>query len=213
MEILLRNEEERDYRRVEELTREAFWNLYVPGCNEHYLVHVMRSHRDFIGSLDFVAIVDGEIVGNIMYTRSWLADESGARMDILTFGPVSVLPAYQGKGIGSRLITHTLAVARDRGEKAIAIYGHPRNYCRHGFRNGKDLGVSDREGRYPYGLLVLELAEGALKGHAWKYHDSELFHGLGAEDAEAYDGGFPAKEKGYRHTQEEFSIACRAFLE
>ena len=77
--IEIRNEEERDYKKVEEVTRAAFWNLYVPGCDEHYLTHIMRSHEDFIRDLDFVIEVDGEIVGNIMYTKAKLIDESGGR--------------------------------------------------------------------------------------------------------------------------------------
>lgn len=76
-EITIRNEKKDDFRTVEEITREAFWNLYNPGCNEHYVVHRMREHEDFIPELDFVAETDGKIVGNIMYTKAKLTDESG----------------------------------------------------------------------------------------------------------------------------------------
>ena len=102
--IEIRNEEERDYKKVEEVTRAAFWNLYVPGCDEHYLTHIMRSHEDFIRDLDFVIEVDGEIVGNIMYTKAKLIDESGEEKDILTFGPVCILPEYQRAGYGKKII-------------------------------------------------------------------------------------------------------------
>ena len=105
MEVIIRNETENDYRVVEEVTREAFWNLYFPGCDEHYLVHKMRNHPDFLKEFDFVAEYDGKIVGNIMYTRAWLVDEPGKEMEIVSFGPISVLPAYQRKGIGSALIS------------------------------------------------------------------------------------------------------------
>ena len=74
MDLEIRNESESDYREVEELTREAFWNLYVPGCNEHYLVHVMRKHPDFIAALDFVAVHNNKVIGNIMYTTSRVID-------------------------------------------------------------------------------------------------------------------------------------------
>lgn len=77
MDIQIRNETEKDFREVEELTREAFWNLYFPGCNEHYLVHKMRDHQDFIKEMDFVAVSGGKIVGNIMYTKAWLINEDG----------------------------------------------------------------------------------------------------------------------------------------
>ena len=113
MNIEIRNETEKDFREVEELTREAFWNLHVPGCNEHYLVHQMRSHPDFIKELDFVAVCDGKIVGNIMYTKASLIDENGQEMAIVCFGPISVLPEYQRKGIGSSLISNTKKVANN----------------------------------------------------------------------------------------------------
>ena len=93
--IKIRNEEETDYERVEEITRKAFWNLYVPGCNEHYLVHVMRSHKDFLPELDLVIEVDNQIIGNIMYTKAKLVDESGAEKEILTFGSVCIMPDIQ----------------------------------------------------------------------------------------------------------------------
>ena len=80
--LTIRLETEKDYRAVEELTREAFWNVYKPGADEHYYVHQMRNHPDFIPELAFVLELDGKIVGNIMYTKAWLEDESGARKDI-----------------------------------------------------------------------------------------------------------------------------------
>lgn len=90
--IKIRNEEETDYEKVEEITRNAFWNLYIPGCIEHYLVHVMRSHTDFLPELDFVIEVNNQVIGNIMYTKAKLTDESGEEKEILTFGPVCIMP-------------------------------------------------------------------------------------------------------------------------
>ena len=90
----------RDYRAVESLTREAFWNQNVPGCDEHYLVHTMRSHADFIPELAFVLEKDGEIVGNIMYTKGRLVDGQRHERPCLTFGPISVAPAHQRKSYG-----------------------------------------------------------------------------------------------------------------
>ena len=96
----IRNERKEDYSIVEEITRKAFYNVYVPGCMEHYLVHVMRDHEDFIPELDFVLERDGQVIGNIMYTKAKLTDENGTEKEILTFGPVSVLPEYQRNGYG-----------------------------------------------------------------------------------------------------------------
>ncbi len=174
MNITIRNETEKDYRIVEELTREAFWNLYFPGCNEHYVVHVMRNHEDFLKELDFVAESKGKIVGNIMYTKAWLIDETGKAMEIVCFGPICVLPEYQRKGIGSALINHTKNIAMKKGVKAIVIFGDPHNYCKHGFKSSKDFNISDNTGSYPHGMLALELEEGVLAGHKWKYKYSEV---------------------------------------
>ena len=88
-DYIIRLETKNDYREVEILTREAFWNLSVPGCNEHYLVHILRQHEDFVPELDFVLESDGKIIGNIMYTKSKLVDENGMEKSILTMGPYS----------------------------------------------------------------------------------------------------------------------------
>lgn len=211
MEIIIRNETDSDYRVVEEITREAFWNLYFPGCDEHYTVHKMRNHADFINDLDFVAEYNGKIVGNIMYTRSWLIDELGKELEILTFGPVCVLPEYQRQGIGSALIQHTKNIAIKNGVKAIVIFGDPHNYCKHGFKSAKDLNISDMKGEYPYGMLAIELQDGALAGHSWKYRYSHVYE-VNEKDAEEFDQTFVKKEKGYQYSQEIFSIAIRSYL-
>jgi putative acetyltransferase len=210
VKISIRHEVESDYREVEELTREAFWNLYVPGCDEHYLVHKMRSHPDFIPELDFIATVENKIVGNIMYTKSHLVDETD-NIKITTFGPISVLPAYQRQGIGSALISHSKQIAIEMGYKAIVIEGHPQNYCKHGFKSSKDYGISDAEGKFPYSLLALELEKGFLQGREWQYLASEVYS-FDPKAAEEYDKLFTMRQKEYRYSQEEFHIASRAYI-
>lgn len=212
MQVTIRRECGADWRAVEELTREAFWNLFVPGCDEHYLVHRMRGHADFLPELAFVAVLDGAIVGNIMFTRSRVVGDSGEELATLTFGPVSVLPGHQRKGIGSALIRHSVRVATESGHAAILIHGHPGNYCRHGFRSSKDLGIGDSQGKHPYSLLALELRQRVFAHRTWKFYPSDVFD-LDAEAAREFDRGFPPREKEYRYTQEEFSIACRAYLD
>jgi len=211
MEVLIRNERAEDTRAVEEVTREAFWNLYVPGCSEHYIAHTLRKHRDFIAELDYVALVAGRVVGNIMYTRAGLANDAGESLDIASFGPLSVHPEFQRMGIGSRLIRHSLPAAQRLGFGVVAIYGDPHNYCKHGFRNGKDLGISDSNGDYPHGLLALELAPGVLTGRQWRLQISPAYE-CSESEVEAFDREFPPKEKGYRTSQEIFAIAVRSFL-
>ena len=114
-DLTIRLENEKDYRAVEELTREAFWNVYKPGADEHYFVHMMRNHPDFIPELAFVLELDGKIVGNIMYTKAWLKDENGERKEILSFGPLCVAPEYQRQKLGKLLIEHSFEAARKIG--------------------------------------------------------------------------------------------------
>ncbi len=211
MDIKIRNEMEKDFECVENLTREAFWNLYFPGCNEHYLVHIMRDHPDFIKELDFVAEYEGKVAGNIMYTRSWLVNENEQELEIVTFGPLCVLPGYQRKGIGGALIEHTKKLAREMNYKAIVIFGDPHNYCKYGFKSAKDLNISTMDGEYPFGMLALELEEGALGTHSWKYNDSDVYK-IDDQKAEEFDKSFKEKKKEYQYSQDIFSIMFRAFV-
>ena len=195
------------------LVREAFWNLYVPGCDEHYLAHIMRTHPDYLPGLEFVAEQDGRLVGAIMYTKSYLEDGEGRKLDTLTFGPLCVHPQYQRRGIGPALIAHTAALARSQGCPAIIIYGDAHNYCKHGFRNGRDFQVADARGRYPLGLLVLPLDLSAFGPEkSYIYHYSDVYE-VDHEAAVAFDRTLPEKPKAWRWTQELFSMQTRAYLE
>lgn len=100
MNVTIRNETPDDYRAVEMLTRQSFWNVYKPCADEHYYVHMMRSHPDFIPELAFVLEKNGELIGNIMYTKAWLEDKKGARKEILSLGPLCVAPSYQRQKLG-----------------------------------------------------------------------------------------------------------------
>lgn len=212
MDIIIRPEEHSNYFENENVTREAFWNLFVPGCNEHVLVHKLREHPDYLPDLSFVAVYDDKIVGNIFYAKSHVINAQNVKLDTLTFGPVSVLPQYQRKGVGSALIQHTVEIARSRNCPAIIIYGHPYNYCKHGFKSSKDYAIHNAEGKFPYSLLVLELQKDVFKDHSWKFCESEVYN-IAEAETEEYDQKFPPKVKEHKFTQEEFSIACRAFLE
>jgi predicted N-acetyltransferase YhbS len=212
MDISIRPEQLSDYFENENVTREAFWNLFVPGCNEHVLVHKLREHQDYIQDLSFVATDNGRIIGNIFYARSHVINEHNGKLDTITFGPVSVLPQYQGKGVGSALIKHTIEIAKIRNYAGIIIYGHPRNYCKHGFKSSKDFNMSNAEGKFPYSLLILELQKDVFKDHNWKFSESDVYN-ISEIEAEEYDKKFTPRVKEYNSTQEEFFIACRAFLE
>lgn len=212
MMLNIRNERESDYKNVEDITRKAFYNVYVPGCMEHYLVHIMRGHEDFIPELDFVIEVDGQIVGNIIYTKSKLTDEGGTEKEIVTFGPVSILPKYQRKGYGKMLIEHSLKRAAELGYEAVVIMGSPANYVGSGFQCCRKYNVCVEKGKYPAAMLVKELKPGALDGRLWFYSDSPVMN-VDEREAQAFDDGLEKMEKKWMPSQEAFYIMSHAFVE
>lgn len=210
-DLVIRREMPEDYREVERMIREAFWNLYVPGCNEHYLAHVMRGHKDFIGELDLVAELGGRIVGNVMYTKSTLKDERGKEKEILTFGPVSVLPGFQRRGIGKALLNYSFEKAAELGYDAVVIFGNPGNYVSMGFKSCKRFRVCLENGVFPCAMLVKELKEGVFDGKWWVYHESPVFN-IDERAAAEFDREFEEKEKGTRPSQEEFYIYSHSII-
>lgn len=205
MNYVIRREESADFRTVEEVTRKAFWNVHTPGCNEHYLVHKMRNHPDFISELGYVIEKDGIIIGNIMYAKTKLVSEKETQKTILTFGPVSVLPEYQRKGFGKALIEYSFIKAMELKYEVIVIFGNPSNYVNLGFKSCCKYDVAISEGNYPTALLVKELVKGSLFGNKWIYKESEAYH-LDENEAEKYDAQFEVMEKRIQGSQEEFYI-------
>ena len=175
-DIELRLETPDDCREVENLTREAFWNRHVPGCDEHYLAHMLRSSPDFLPELDFVGLHDGKIVANIMYTKAVVQGDDGAAHPALSFGPVSVLPLLQGQGIGTQIIEHTLNAARELGHGAVLIYGDPGYYERFGFVPAEKFRIGTSDDFYADALQALELVPGALSGYAGTFAESAAYH-------------------------------------
>ena len=207
-QLTIRLETEIDYRAVEELTREAFWNVYKPGADEHYFVHRMRKHPDFIPELAFVLEMNGRIIGSIMYTKAWLEEESGGRKEIVSFGPLCIAPAFQRRRLGRILIEHSFDAARKMGYDVNINFGNPGNYVSRGFVSCKKKNVSYLvEGNYPTALLVCELVPGVLDGKKWMYIASTAADCCEDTAAvEAFDGSFPPKEKAWMPSQEEFYI-------
>jgi len=209
----IRNEEEADRETVEKITRRAFYNLYAPGCVEHYLVHVMRQHEDFVPELDLVAELDGQVIGNVMYTRAWLEDESGRKREALTLGPVCITPEHQRRGYGTALMRRSFERATGLGHDVIVLFGVPGNYVGLGFKSCRKHNVCLEGGKFPTAMLVKELREGALDGTRWFYHDSPVM-GVCEQDARRYDEGLAEKmQRGWQPSQEEFYIMSHSFVE
>lgn len=209
----IRRETENDYKAVELLTREAFWNQYTPGCHEHYFVHVMRTHADFIPELALVLEKDGEIIGNVMYTKSTLRDADGNEKQILSFGPLSVAPQYQRQGCGKALLEYSFQQAIALGYDTIAIFGNPGNYVGRGFKSCKKHNVCLEGDFFPTALLVKELIPDALDGRRWYFHPSPVEQVCEDETAVAeFDSAFEPKEKRWQPSQEEFYIYSHSVI-
>ena len=223
----IRKETPADYPAVEDMTRRAFYNLYVPGCAEHYLVHIMRSHQDFIPQLDFVLdpeatakVEDNNAFDILLYGDSVmqynlyyrLVDEAGTEKEVLTFGPVCVMPEHQRKGYGKLLMEHSFTEAAALGYDVIVIFGSPANYVSRGFQSCKKHNVCVEGGKYPAAMLVKELKPGALDGRRWFYHDSPVMS-VDEEAARRYDESLEKLEKKHLPSQEEFYIMSHSFVE
>lgn len=194
---IIRLEEPKDFREVENLTREAFWNVYQPGCMEHFILHNYRNLTDFIGGLDYVIELDGKIVAHIMYSKAEIKCDDGKIIPIAIFGPVSVLPEYQHKGYGSKIITYTMEKAKQLGYGAIAITGNPEYYHRFGFTDAHSFDVYymdiPRDEPTPF-FMMKELQEGYFDGVSGNYHDPEGYQ-IDNNALEEYDKTFPPKVK------------------
>jgi putative acetyltransferase len=195
--VIIRQEEEADQRAVEECVRAAFWNMYMPGADEHFLAHQMRRSNDFISELNLVAIVDGVVAGSIMYTKSKVYIEGGEDIDTITFGPIAVSPKFQKRGIGQKLIARSTHLAIKLGYKAVIIFGDPRYYSKSGFRCAEKFDIQTASEKFAVCLLALPLQAGALDGiRRGKFVESDVFTCCDNESAVSeFDANFPLQEK------------------
>lgn len=205
MELEIRLENKNDYRTVEEITREAFWNIHVPGCDEHYYLHYLRENNAFIKELDYVALIENKIVGHIAYSKANIIDNVNNSHNVIMFGPISVLPEYQSKGVGSALIKHTLEVARELGYKAVLIYGDPRYYSKFGFRCAEKYDIKTPDGKYCVPMMALELEEGSLNGVSGRLIEG-FEYTPDKKEFEKFDSTFPPKKKTKTASQEVFRV-------
>ena len=194
--MIIRLEEPKDYRTVEELTRAAFNNPdrvdhSKIGCPmEHHMVHKLRE-KDGIMKLSFVAELGGRIVGHIIYSDAHILQSDGSRVDVLNFGPISVCPELQKTGIGSALMKYSIEKAKKLGYGAILFFGHPEYYPRFGFVEAKEFGITDCNGdNYP-AFMAMELKEGFFKNVSGKFIEADIYNDdLNREQAKEFDKQF-----------------------
>jgi predicted N-acetyltransferase YhbS/uncharacterized protein YdhG (YjbR/CyaY superfamily) len=184
----LRTEKKSDWKAVEQVTYRAFRDAPPTGADddgmEALLVRKLRSCAVFVPELDYVAALNGSIVGNIMYTRSKVIGADGGEWDTLTFGPVSVLPKHQRDGVGSALIRKTLEAARELGYRAVLIFGHESYYPRFGFRTASEFGITTADGKNFPAFMALPLYNGALDGVRGRLILDEIYSALDKEESE-----------------------------
>lgn len=190
----LRNERPADFDETEFMTRETFWNQFAPGCAEHYLLHKIRKSTAFVPELDFVAVKGGKIVGNIIYTKSKLITDDGQTIVTLCLGPISVLPDYQKKGIGTAMIEHTKKIAYQMGYRAIFLFGDPSYYSKLGFVPAENFQIRTSENIFAAAHQVLVLDDNFLLNKSGKYFEDPDFS-IDEKAADEFDKKFPTKEK------------------
>lgn len=193
-EVTIREETEADEFATELAVKKAFWNLHHPGCDEHYLVHRLRGDPSYVPQLTRVAVVDGEIVGAILYARARVETADGDR-EVLTFGPLCVVPEYQNCGIGGALLEETMELARGMGFKTIIIFGEPGYYPRHGFCTCDRFGITTAEGKNFDAFMGIELIPGGFDGIKGRFFDPPVYENLPEALVEEYDKKFPYMPK------------------
>lgn len=193
----IRRETPADYRTVEHLTREAFWNVYRPGCTEHYVLHQFREREEFVPELDLVMEKDGAIIGHVMFVRAEIAADDGSVLPIMTFGPISIPPDCQRKGYGKILLDFALAKAAEMGVGAVCMEGNIDFYGKCGFDIASKSGIhyyaEPREEVVPY-FLLKQLQAGFLDGVTGIYKTPAGYF-VDESDAEEFDRQFPPKVK------------------
>ncbi len=196
-EYSIRLETKKDYREVENLTRESFWNVYRPGCMEHYVLHCYRNRKEFIPELDLVMEKDGKIIGHVMYSEATIQVDDGRVIPIMTFGPISIAPEYKRKGYGKKLLDYSMGKAKEMGAGMLCIEGNIDFYGKSGFIVASTKGIhyhaEPRENVVPY-FLLKELKEGFLDGITGVYHTPEGYF-VDEKKVEEFDREFPVKEK------------------
>lgn len=196
-EIIIRLEREDEYRKVEELVRDAFWNVYRPGCNEHYILHCYRSDPNFVPEFDFVMEKNGKLIGQIMFVRSFISYSEGKQIPVMTFGPISIAPAYKRKGYGTKLLEYAMEKAKEKGVKALLITGNIDFYGKLGFEVARMKNIYYEDDVTADYLLLKVLEPNALKGISGTYKDPEGYSlpFTQKEDFDAYESTFPKKKK------------------
>ena len=196
-DAIIRPEKTEEYRAVENLVREAFWNVYRPGCSEHYVIHVLRDDPAFVPELDFVMEQNGKLIGQNVFMKTVIEADGGRVIPVLTMGPICITPALQRRGFGKKLLDHTLGKAAELGFGAVLFEGNIGFYGNSGFGYARSFGIRYHdlpEGADDSFFLCKELIPGYLDGITGVYQTPRGYY-VDDADVEAFDKNFPPMEK------------------
>ena len=196
-DFIIRQERESDEREVENLIRESFWNVYRPGCTEHFLMHVLRKDAVFVKNLDFVMEKDGKIIGQNVFVRAQIENDDGKKTDVLTMEPICIANELKRKGFGKMLLDYSLEKAAEMGFGAVLIEGNIAFYGKSGFDYAKKFGISyndlEKDADTPF-FLCKELKIGYLRNAKGAYRTPKAYF-VEDSDVEEFDKTFVPKEK------------------
>ena len=193
----IRPERKEDFRAVENLIRESFWNVYRPGCSEHYVMHVLRDDPAFVKELDFVMEQDGRLIGQNMFMKTVIKADTGEDVPVLTMGPSCITPELKRKGYGKALLDYCLEKAAAMGFGAVLFEGNIGFYGKCGFDYARKFGIRYHdlpEGADDSFFLCRELRTGYLWGITGVYQTPAGYY-VDDADVEEFDRSFPPKEK------------------
>ena len=195
--IIIRPENKGEYREVEDLIRESFWNVYRPGCSEHYVIHVLRDDPAFVKELDFVMEKEGILIGQNMFMKTVINADDGRDIEVLTMGPICISPELKRRGYGKILLDHSLEKAAEMGFGAVLFEGNIDFYGKSGFDYARKFGIRYHdlpEGADDSFFLCRELITGYLDGVTGVYQTPAGYY-VDDADVEEFDKDFPPKEK------------------
>ncbi len=200
MDIIIKQTEKGFFFQTENLTREAFWNLYKPGCDEHLVLHNIRKSENYIKELDLVAFFNQQLIGHIISSKAKVIDSMNLEHEILCVGPISVLPEFQNKGIGSELIEYSISLARRLGFIGMILFGNPDYYHRFGFKNAKEFEITTKDLQNFEPFMALQLQEKGMEKLKGKFYEDTAYR-IDQSELTVFEKKFPEKEKKKTETQ------------
>ena len=196
-DCIIRLERKDEHREIENLVRESFWNVYRPGCLEHYVLHTLRDNEAFVSELDFVMEKDGKPIGQNIFVKAKIQADDGREIPIVTMGPICITPELKRKGYGKILLDYSLEKAAEMGFGAVCFEGNIDFYGKSGFTFASEFGIryhglpQDADSSF---FVCKELIPGYLDGITGEYATPQGYF-VDEAAAEEFDKAFPHKEK------------------